>query len=336
MLIGAHVSTAGGLHTGFERADAIGAECMQIFESAPQQWGTAKLDDAQVQQFRDAHAASRIGPVFIHGKYLMNLASGDPKIFKTSVSTLRSSLNIAGRIGAAGVIFHTGSSLGLGFDAVVGQICDAASQVLDETSPETWMIFENSAGHGDTIGGKFTELGEILRRIGNPRAKVCIDTCHAFASGYDLSSAAAVAATMETLGREIGFENVAAVHCNDSKTELGAGRDLHENIGEGKIGRDGFRALATHPALAHVPFLLEVPGYRIEGAGKGPDAPNIALMKSFRDGTAAPEMPVAPPPIARKTTAKKAPAKTPASKTAAKKPPANAPASKTAAKRKRG
>ncbi len=309
MKIGGHVSTAGGLHTGFERAAAIGAECIQIFESAPQQWGTARIDDEQLQKYVDARDASGIAPVFIHGKYLMNLASADAKIFKTSTSTLRSSLNIAGRIGAIGVIFHTGSSKGLGFEAVFEQICEAATRVLDETPPETLMIFENSAGHGDTIGGKFNELGEILRRINNPRAKVCIDTCHAFASGYDLSSAAAVAATMETLGSEIGFENVAAVHCNDSKTALGAGRDLHENIGEGHIGRDGFAALATHPALADVPFLLEVPGYKIDGAGKGPDRPNIELMKSLRDGIAPPVMPapvaVKAAPAAKKRTTSK-------------------------------
>lgn len=309
MKIGGHVSTAGGLHTGFERAAAIGAECMQIFESAPQQWGTARIDDEQLRKYVDARDASGIAPVFIHGKYLMNLASADAKIFKTSTSTLRSSLNIAGRIGAIGVIFHTGSSKGLGFEAVFDQICEAATRVLDETPPETLMIFENSAGHGDTIGGKFNELGEILRRINNPRAKVCIDTCHAFASGYDLSSAEAVAATMETLGREIGFENVAAVHCNDSKAGLGAGRDLHENIGEGHIRRDGFAALATHPALADVPFLLEVPGYKIDGAGKGPDRPNIELMKSLRDGVPPPAMPalvaVKASPAAKKRTTPK-------------------------------
>jgi deoxyribonuclease-4 len=287
MKIGAHVSTAGGIATAFERAAAIGAECVQIFESAPQQWGTARLDDAQVQEFRDKMEASGISPVFIHGKYLMNLASADAKIFKTSASTLRSSLNIAGRIGARGVIFHTGSHKGLGLEAVFEQICKAAEDALAETPEDAWLIFENSAGHGDTIGGKFNELGEILRRIDNPRARVCIDTCHAFASGYDLSSAAGVAAVMDELDREIGFANVAAVHCNDSKTPLGAGRDLHENIGEGHIGRAGFEALVAHPALADVPFLLEVPGYKIDGAGKGPDKPNIELMKELRASAAA-------------------------------------------------
>jgi deoxyribonuclease-4 len=282
MKIGAHVSTAGGIATCFDRAAKVGAECVQIFESAPQQWGTARLDDEQVGEFRDAMAESGIEPVFIHGKYLMNLASADAKIFKTSASTLRSTLNIAGRIGARGVIFHTGSSKGLGFEAVFEQICEAAARVLDETPPETLMIFENSAGHGDTIGGKFNELGEILRRIDSPRAKVCIDTCHAFASGYDVSSAEGVASVMDELSREIGFENVAAVHCNDSKTKLGAGRDLHENIGEGHIGRAGFEALVAHPAMAAVPFLLEVPGFKLDGAGKGPDRPNIDLMKELR------------------------------------------------------
>ncbi len=282
MKIGAHVSTAGGIATAFERATAIGAECVQIFESAPQQWGTARLDDAQVRDFVDKKRASGIDPVFIHGKYLMNLASADAKIFKTSVSTLRSSLNIAGRIGARGVIFHTGSHKGLGLEAVFDQICDAATNVLNETPEDTWMIFENSAGGGGTIGSKFSDLSQILKRIDNPRAKVCIDTCHAFASGYDLSNADGIAATVVELEREIGMNNVAALHCNDSKTPLGAGRDLHENIGEGHIGRAGFEALVAHPAFADIPLLLEVPGFKIDGAGKGPDKPNIDLMKEIR------------------------------------------------------
>jgi deoxyribonuclease-4 len=282
--IGAHVSTAGGLHTGFDRALAIGAECMQVFESAPQQWGTARLDDDQVSAFRARMDETSIRPVFIHGKYLMNLASADAKIFKTSASTLRSSLNIAGRIGARGVIFHTGSHKGLGAEAVFDQICEAASRVLDETPEDTWMIFENSAGGGGTLGSKFNELGEIIRRIDNPRAKVCIDTCHAFAAGYDLSSADAVRATIEELDREVGLSNLAVIHCNDSKAALGSGRDLHENIGEGLIGRAGFEALLAHPALAELPLILEVPGYKIGGAPKGPDLPNVDRLKEIREG----------------------------------------------------
>ncbi len=283
MKIGAHVSTAGGIATGFERAQKIGAECIQIFESAPQQWGTARLDDAQVQEFRDRMAETGIGPVFIHGKYLMNLASADAKIFKTSASTLRSTLNIAGRIGAAGVIFHTGSHKGMGLDAVFDQICKAAQDVLAETPEETLMIFENSAGGGGTIGSQFADLGRILKGIDNPRARICIDTCHAFAASYDLSNTEGVAAAMEELEREVGAKNVAAVHCNDSKTPLGAGRDLHENIGDGHIGLGGFEAIVAHPAFADVPFLLEVPGYKIDGAAKGPDKPNIDRMKEIRD-----------------------------------------------------
>ena len=282
MKIGAHVSTAGGLHTCFERAAAIGAECVQIFESAPQQWGTARLTDEQADDFRARMKDAGIGPVFIHGKYLMNLASADEKIFKTSVSTLRSSMNIAARIGAQGIIFHTGSHKGMGLDAVFEQVCEAAVNVLAETPDETWLIFENSAGQGGTIGSKFADLGQILKRVDSPRAKVCIDTCHAFAAGYDLSSKDGVKAAMAELDREIGAKNIAAVHCNDSKTPLGAGRDLHENIGEGHIGRAGFEALVAHKAFANVPLLLEVPGYKIDGAGKGPDKPNIDLMKEIR------------------------------------------------------
>jgi len=281
MKIGAHVSTAGGLHTAFERAAAIGAECVQVFESAPQQWGTARLTDEQIAAFVEARDASGITPVFIHGKYLMNLASADPKIFKTSASTLRSSLNIAKRIGAAGVIFHTGSHKGLGLEAVFDQICEAATRVLAETE-DAWMIFENTAGGGDTIGSKFADLGRILKRIDHPRARVCMDTCHAFAAGYDLSNAEGVAATMREFDGEIGFQNLAAIHCNDSKTPLGAGRDLHENIGDGHIGRAGFEALLAHEAVRDVPLLLEVPGYKLDGAPKGPDKPNIDRLKEIR------------------------------------------------------
>src|SRR5262245_48042252 len=208
MKIGAHVSTSGGLHTAYERAEAIGAECVQVFESAPQQWGTARLTDEQIDEFIKRRDASGIAPLFIHGKYLMNLASADPKIFKTSASTLRSSLNIAKRIGASGVIFHTGSHKGLGLDAVFEQICEAATRVLDETE-DAWMIFENTAGGGDTIGSQFADLGRLLKRIGNPRAKVCMDTCHAFAAGYDLSNTKGVAAAMKEFEAEIGFENLA-------------------------------------------------------------------------------------------------------------------------------
>jgi apurinic endonuclease APN1 len=282
MKIGGHISTQGGLITAFDRAEAIGAECVQIFESAPQQWGTARLEDAQVQEFRDRMDASGLTPLFIHGKYLMNLASADAKIFKTSASTLRSSLNIAGRIGARGVIFHTGSHKGLGMDAVFEQICEAATRVLSETPEDTWMIFENSAGQGDVIGSKFSELGAIIKKIDNPRAKVCMDTCHAFAAGYDLSNEDGVAAALEEFDREIGLENLAVMHCNDSKAALGAGRDLHENIGDGNIGREGFAALLSHPALANTPLILEVPGYKLNGAGKGPDKPNIDRLKEIR------------------------------------------------------
>jgi apurinic endonuclease APN1 len=282
MKIGGHISTQGGLITAFDRAEAIGAECVQIFESAPQQWGTARLEDAQVQEFRDRMDASGLTPLFIHGKYLMNLASADAKIFKTSASTLRSSLNIAGRIGARGVIFHTGSHKGLGMDAVFEQICEAATRVLSETPEDTWMIFENSAGQGDVIGSKFSELGAIIKKINNPRAKVCMDTCHAFAAGYDLSNEDGVAAALEEFDREIGLENLAVMHCNDSKAALGAGRDLHENIGDGNIGREGFAALLSHPALANTPLILEVPGYKLNGAGKGPDKPNIDRLKEIR------------------------------------------------------
>ena len=160
--------------------------------------------------------------------------------------------SLAGRIGALGVIFHTGSHKGLGLEAVFDQICETAQKILAETPEETLMIFENSAGQGGTIGSNFADLGRILKTIGSKRAKICLDTCHAFAAGYDLSNAAGVAVAMEELEREVGIENVAAVHCNDSKTPLGAGRDSYGL---------GFQVTGAHTdALARSPGSLSWAG----------------------------------------------------------------------------
>lgn len=280
MKIGAHVSTAGGPATCFERAEAIGAEAAQIFLTPPQQWRSSKMDPEQAEAFRERAAASSCGPVFVHGVYLINLATTDQTMLTRSTSSLKSALTSCSQLGIQGVIFHIGSHRGQGLDAVFDQICKACGDVLEATPEDTQLILENSAGAGGNIGSQFADLGRILRMVGSDRLRVCLDTQHSFAAGYDLSSAEGLESAMSEFEQEVGFDKLVAVHANDSKVVLGAGRDRHENIGEGHIGAEGFRRMLHHRAFEDVPFLLEVPGF---GEAKGPDKPNVDLLKQLRN-----------------------------------------------------
>jgi apurinic endonuclease APN1 len=278
MKVGAHVSTAGGPATAFERAEAIGAEAAQIFLTPPQQWRSSKVDEEGALAFRERAAGSSCGPVFVHGVYLINLATDDTSNLTRSTSSLKSAMNTCSQLGIQGVIFHLGSHKGMGLDAVFDQICRACSDVLENSPGDTQLILENSAGSGGTIGSRFADLGRIIKMVGSERLKVCLDTQHSYAAGYDLASAEGLELAMTEFEQEVGFQQLVAVHANDSKVELGSGRDRHENIGDGHIGKDGFRRIMGNRAFKDVPFLLEVPGFD----GKGPDQQNIDTLKTLR------------------------------------------------------
>jgi len=279
MKIGAHVSSAGGPVTAFDRAEAIGAEAAQIFLTPPQQWRSNKVDDELAAAFRARSAASSLGPVFVHGVYLINLATPDETNLARSTSSLKSALTACAQLGIEGVIFHIGSHKGQGLDAVFDQICAACQAVLAATPAEALLILENAAGAGGSIGSRFADLGRIIRVVGNERVKVCIDTQHSYAAGYDFSTAEGLELAMTEFEQEVGFDQLVAVHANDSKVELGSGRDRHENIGEGQIGLEGFRRIIGHRGFRDVPFLLEVPGLD----GKGPDQANVDILKQIRE-----------------------------------------------------
>ena len=278
MLIGAHVSTSGGPATAFERATAIGAEAAQIFLTPPQQWRSNKVDPVIAEGFQQASAAANDIPVFVHGIYLINLATNDGTHLQRSTSSLKSALTTAAMLGIKGVIFHLGSHKGQGLDAVFDQICKACTDVLEVAPEGPMLILENSAGAGGNIGSKFEDLGRIIKQVGSPRVKVCLDTQHSYAAGYDLASAEGLEIAMTEFEQEVGFENLVAVHANDSKVELGSGRDRHENIGDGLIGVEGFRRILAHRGFQNAPFLLEVPGLD----GKGPDQQNVDILKELR------------------------------------------------------
>jgi deoxyribonuclease-4 len=282
MRIGAHVSTSGGLLKGIERAQAMGAETLQIFGAAPQSWRRKVYSQEEGEAFRAAVQAADIWPVFIHGVYLVNLATSIPENLAKSQGALIADMHVSALIGAKGVIFHIGSHRGAGFQQTLTQIVNSIRRVLDETPEETWLILENSAGMGDSVGSRFEELAAIMNGVASPQVRVCLDTQHAFASGYQVATAEGLTQTIDEFEREVGLAHLVAVHANDSKCPLGGGVDRHENIGEGHIGREGFQVIMAHPALQDQPFLLEVPGFPKEGKKpEGPDKENVDILKAI-------------------------------------------------------
>jgi deoxyribonuclease-4 len=279
MRIGAHVSTEGGLVKAVERAQGLGAETVQIFASAPQSWRKKEYSTDEAQAFQEKAAQADVRPVFIHGVYLINLATGDPTGLERSIDSLTWSLDVCRQIGVRGTIFHLGSHRGAGFEAVLPQVVSAVQRVLEGSPGDTWLILENSAGMGGSVGSHFSELGIIMRQAANPRVKVCLDTQHAFAAGYDVATKQGLEATLAEFDEQVGLANLVAIHANDSKIGLGGGVDRHENIGEGLIGREGFKVIMAHPAFRETPFLLEVPGFE----KKGPDKENVDILRQIRE-----------------------------------------------------
>jgi|SRR3989344_4117417 len=283
--IGAHVSSAVSLDLSFEKAKNMGAEATQIFLSPPRQWSQNAHRPEKILKYKEAAKISGIGPNFIHGTYLVNLATDNPTHLQKSIDWLVYALNQAAELGMEGVIFHTGSHTGRGFETVLDQIINSIEKVfkslndaIAHSNDKPYLILENSAGAGGSIGGKFSELGQILKGVKNNRVKVCLDTAHAYAAGYDIKTPIGLKSTLEEFEEEISIENLVVIHANDSKFELGSKRDRHENIGEGHIGREGFKNLLNHPSLKDLPFIIEVPGF----GNAGPDAENISILKSLR------------------------------------------------------
>ena len=283
--IGAHVSSAGGIFTAIERAQAIEAEALQIFAAPPQTWRATNHTPEALARFRKAHAATGLGAVWIHNIYLANLATETAEQLERSVGSVVNALKVAEAIGAQGVVLHTGSHKGLGLAQFLAQVTDALVRILEGAPGSALLALETMAGQGGTIGKDFEDLGALLARVDSPRLQTCLDTCHTFAAGYELRTPEGVDATMRAFDGAIGLEHLAVVHANDSKTPLGGLRDRHENIGDGYIGADGFRAICAHPAFQGKPFLLEVPGLATEAdpKGDGPDLENVRRLKAIRD-----------------------------------------------------
>jgi len=274
VLFGAHCS--GGVKKALDNAIAMGADGVQLFVQSPRTWRFPDHHPDDLARFRERREESGLGAV-VHALYLVNLAAPDDAIYEKSVTTMRATVDAACAIDAEAVIFHVGSHLGAGFDVGLGRAVPALAQVLDRCSERTWLLMENSAGAGGTIGRSLDELAAIFDALdGHERLGICLDSCHLFVSGVDVTDRAALDALLEDVDARIGLDRLRVLHANDSKAPLGSNRDRHENIGDGLIG-EGLGAFLAHPKLQRLPAFLEVPGKD----GHGPDAHELEKIRDI-------------------------------------------------------
>jgi deoxyribonuclease IV len=273
---GAHVSSSGGIDTAIDRIEAIGGDCVQVFTQSPRMWRPTNHKPEAIERFKARRREAGVGGVVCHALYLCNLAAPDDEIYEKSVQTLRATVDAACAIEADGVIFHVGSHLGAGFEAGLDRTCAALAQVLERCEGDTWLLMENSAGAGGTIGRSVDELHTLLERLDfHPRLGLCLDSCHLYVSGYNVTDPGVVEALVRDVEGRIGLDRLRALHVNDSAAPLGSNRDRHANILEGELG-EGLGTFLAHPAFQHLSAYLEVPGEEKKG-------PSIAELRKLRD-----------------------------------------------------
>jgi deoxyribonuclease-4 len=274
--LGAHVSSGGGIDTAIDRIAAIGGDCVQVFTQSPRMWRTTNHKPDAIERFAAKRRAAGIGAIACHALYLCNLAAPDDVVYEKSVRTMRATVDAACALGADAVVFHVGSHLGTGFEAGLERTATALAQILERCAGDTWLCIENSAGSGATIGRSVDELAAVLERLDrHPRLGVCLDSCHLYATGYDVTDRGAVDELVAELDERIGLDRLRALHVNDSATPLGSNRDRHANIMEGLMG-EGLGAFLSHPAFQRLPAYLEVPGQNKHG-------PNADEIRKLRD-----------------------------------------------------
>jgi len=278
MLIGAHVSPAGGPAKAVERGEALGARSIQIFNQNPRAWKPTVYAAEQVEAFREALAASPVDALLIHAVYLLNAASEDPEIRAKTLTSLIASLDAGAALGAHAVILHPGSAK----TGEVGPAITRAGAVIAEALAETEgcaLHLENTAGTGGTLGRSFDELAALIDAAGgDERVGICLDSCHMLASGIEVRTADGLGDALDALEAAVGPQRLGSLHLNDSQTPLGSNRDRHANIGDGEIGLDGCRVFLSEPRFDRLPCVLETPG----PDRSGPTAEELALCARLR------------------------------------------------------
>jgi deoxyribonuclease-4 len=270
------MSSAGGIYTAIDRIEAIGGDCIQVFTQSPRMWKPTVHAPEAIERFKARRAEAGIGGVVCHALYLCNLAAQDEVIYGKSIAAIGATVAAAQAIEADAVIFHVGSHLGAGFESALAKVTAALEQILEGCDSDTWLALENSAGPGGTIGRSIPELATLVAALGgHPRLGICLDSCHLYASGYDVTDPGAVDALVAEVDETIGLDRLRALHINDSLTPLGSNRDRHANILEGELG-EGLGAFLAHPAFQGLDCYLEV-----EGAGQGPDENELRKLREL-------------------------------------------------------
>lgn len=258
--IGVHVSIAGGLDKGLERARELGCTTAQFFSHNPRGWGIAARDTREIARFRTFKEEFDIRPVFIHTSYLINLASAKSDLLKKSVDMIIAELDIADALDAEYVVLHTGSASGDLPVSARARAVEALKQVAGQGRWKAGLLLENTAGERGDITSRITDIAEIMDKAPSGLiAGLCLDTCHAFSAGYDIASERGVEALVAELEQYIAKEQLKLIHLNDSKKPAGSGVDRHEHIGEGTIGGAGLRKFLRHPFFLNIPLILETP-----------------------------------------------------------------------------
>jgi len=278
MKFGAHVSIRGALHLAVDRAVTIGCECLQIFVGSPRQWREITYPERDLDLFVEKRRKAKLEPLVAHAAYLINLASGEMEVYRRSTGALIYALRMMDRLRGFAVITHLGSRGDRPWRDALARVTAALSVALEATNG-AMVLVEHSVGAGGQVGGTFEELRDILEAMRfHPRLGVCLDSCHLFAAGWDLRTPAGIQAMLRAFHTTVGLTHLRVLHLNDSKGSLGSRIDRHENIGQGRIGSVGFRALVNHPRLGRLPGFIETPGFD----RAGPDMKNLQVLKRLR------------------------------------------------------
>jgi deoxyribonuclease IV len=260
VLYGAHVSSAGGISTAIDRAEELGCDAVQIFTQSPRMWRPTEHSEEEVARFRARREEAGVRAVVCHALYLVNLAGADRDMHKKSVTAMQASLETARAIGADGVVFHVGSHLGKGLAAGYRRAVPALRRLLELTDERLWLVLENSAGAGGTMGRSVDELATFVDRLDrHPRLGICLDSCHWFVSGVDVTDPDALDEAVAGLDSAIGLDRLRCLHVNDADAPLGSNRDRHASLGLG-VMKDGIGTFVAHPVFETLPAILETHG----------------------------------------------------------------------------
>lgn len=278
LLIGAHMSIAGGLYRALERGQQVNCRTIQIFLKNSNQWNAKPLTAQDRELFRDHQNRFKINPIVAHDSYLINLASPDDALYQKSLHAFIEEIRRAEFLGVPYLVLHPGAHVGSGIDAGISHVAAALNQALVSVESSVTILLENTAGQGSNLGHRFEELAAIMGQIRDcNRIGVCLDTAHAFAAGYDIRTQESYEATMDIFDQLIGIGKIRVFHVNDSKKELGSRVDRHTHIGEGCIGLEAFRLLINDPRFLAIPKILETP----KGTGTQEDEQNLSTLRSL-------------------------------------------------------